>query len=190
MRRVVYFITVSLDGYFSTPDGNVPAALGPSDEEHRYANDLIRDADALVYGRGMHDVMSYWDTVDVDDSATREVEREFARYYQAKPRYVASRTLTATDGRTTILGDDLIGRIAALKDADGSYLLLGCGPELLALLLEAGVIDEVRLLVRPVLLAEGVRLFSAMRIERILTLAGSRRFDSGAVLLTYTVEPA
>jgi dihydrofolate reductase len=184
VRSLVYYITISLDGYFSGPNGELEH-FEPSESEHQYANDLLRDADAALQGRLMHEVMSYWDGFDPTDASAPRVAREFASIYQTKPRYVFSRKLTSADDRTTIYKDDIIDRVAALKDQPGSYLLLGCGPELLALFLEYNLVDEIRLLVAPLLLGEGVRLFGAATEVRALKLASSQTFETGSVLLTY-----
>ena len=53
MRKLIYYIAVSVEGYYKTADGNVPEQFEPTEPEHQYANDLLRDADALVFGRGM-----------------------------------------------------------------------------------------------------------------------------------------
>ena len=71
MRNLVYYITVSLDGYFSGPHGDLEH-FEPSEPEHQYANDLLGNADAVLQGRVMHEVMSYWDGVDPQIRRRRE----------------------------------------------------------------------------------------------------------------------
>ena len=184
VRRIFYYATVSFDGYFSGPDGDLQRFV-PSEQEHQCANDLLREADELLEGRVMHEVMSYWDGVDPTDLSTARVEREFASIYQSKHRYVFSTTLTSADERTTVWDSDIFGRVAQLKNQAGGYLGLGCGPALLAQFLQRDLVDEVRLLVMPLLLGEGVPLFGAVTETRSLKLEASQTFDSGSVLLSY-----
>ena len=66
MRRVTYFIILSADGMYADPDGGLDG-FEPDEEGHRYANHVMDDAGDLVMTRGMYDVMTYWDDVDVDD---------------------------------------------------------------------------------------------------------------------------
>lgn len=187
MRKLIYYITVSLEGYYKTPDDLVPEQFEPSQQEHQYANDLVRGADALVFGRGMYETMTYWDTVDLNDAETPRVERDFADAFQAKPRHVFSTTLATVDQNATLHRGDAVARVSELKeDGDGSYLMLACGTSLLGELMEGGVVDEVRLLLMPVLLGEGAWLFPPLAVSRALKLNASQTFASGAVLLSYT----
>jgi len=91
MRRLVFYTHLSLDGFFSGPNGELDNFV-PSDEVHQHANDYLRDADAMLFGRVMYDVMSYWDGFDLADQTAPRVAREFAEIYQSKPRYVMSRS--------------------------------------------------------------------------------------------------
>jgi len=185
MRKLIYFTTITLDGNFSGPDGGLEHFGPPPEEEHQYANDLVRGSDALVFGRRMYEVMSYWDGVDPKDPQTPRVEAEFASIYQTKPRFVLSRTLTSVDDKAVLLKDDIIDEVARLKRQDGGYLGLGCGPELLSLFLSHGIVDEMQLLVLPIVLGEGIRLFRDIHELKSLSLLSAQTFGTGSVLLSY-----
>ncbi|PKN81737.1 MAG: deaminase [Chloroflexi bacterium HGW-Chloroflexi-9] len=188
MRRLIYYSTVSLDGYFSGEDGSLDGFV-PTDEEHRYANDLVAGADAFIFGRVMYELMAYWDSEEATGPEASAVEREFATIYRSKPRHVLSHTLTSVaDERATLVRDDIAGHVARLKAEDGGYLGLGCGSELLAFFLEQHLIDEVRLLVLPIALGRGVSLFGALAEPRSFRLTSSVPTARGGLLLTY--EPA
>ena len=90
MRSIEYYIILTADGMYADPDGGLDH-YDPADDEHRYANELLRTAGVEVMGRAMYDVMSYWDQLDVDDPATPEVGAEFARYWRETPKLVVSR---------------------------------------------------------------------------------------------------
>ena len=185
MRRLIYYSTVSLDGYFSNEDGSLDG-FEPTDEEHQYANDLVAGADAFIFGRVMYELMAYWDSEEATGPQASAVERELATIYRSKPRHVFSRTVTSLDDeRATLVRDDIAGHVARLKAEDGGYLGLGCGPKLLAFFLEQHLIDEVRLRVHPVALGRGVSLFGALTEPQSFRLTSSATTARGGLFLTY-----
>ena len=184
MRRLEFYIILTADGLYADPDGGL-GYYEPADDEHRYANDLTRDAGAIVMGRVMYDVMEYWDTVDIDDPATPEVEREFARYWRETPKWVVSRGQPALRANATVLEGDVVEAVRALKASDGPALGLGCGADLLATLSEAGLVDAYRLLITTTVLGQGKAMFGSFREPLHLRLTGTRTFDAGSVLLEY-----
>jgi dihydrofolate reductase len=184
MRRLDFYIILTADGLYADADGGL-GHYEPAEDEHRFANDMLRDAGAVVMGRVMYDVMEYWDSVDIDDPATPEVERDFARYWRETPKWVVSRGRPALRPNATLLEGDVVEAVRALKAADGPDLQLGCGADLLATLGEAGLIDTYRLLVTPTVLGQGKQMFASFREPLALRLIGTRTFDSGSVLLEY-----
>src|SRR5215208_4852 len=102
MRRLEFYIILTADGLYSDQDGGL-GHYEPQEDEHRFANDLLRDSGGEIMGRAMYDVMDYWDTLDVDAPETPEVEREFARYWRETPKYVASRGRPALRPNATLL---------------------------------------------------------------------------------------
>ena len=90
MRRLAFYIILTTDGMYADPDGGLDH-YEPAEDEHRYANELMRGCGGEVMGRGMYDVMTYWDDVDIDDPATNDVEREFARFWRETPKHVVTR---------------------------------------------------------------------------------------------------
>lgn len=184
MRRLEFYIILTADGLYADPDGGL-GHYEPAEDEHRYANDLTRDAGAIVMGRVMYDVMAYWDTVDIDDPASPEVEHEFARYWRKTPKYVVSRARPALRANATLLEGDVVEAVRALKASDGPDLGLGCGADLLATLSEAGLVDAYRLLITTTVLGQGKRMFGSFHEPLRLRLTGTRTFDAGSVLLEY-----
>ena len=84
MRRVIYSMTVSLDGYIAGPDGEIDWSA-PSDELHRFHNERVRGLGAQFCGRRLYETMLYWETADQDPSIG-DTEHEFARIWHALPR--------------------------------------------------------------------------------------------------------
>lgn len=187
MRKLGFYIILSADGMYADPDGGL-GHYEPAEDEHRYANGLIRDAGDIVYGRVMYDVMRYWDTVDVDDPAVPDVEREFATFWAETPKHVVSRGHPALGPAATLLDGEAVEAVRRLKDQPGKDIGLGCGADLLATLTKAGLIDTYRLLMIPTVLGQGKAMFAAFEAPLAMRLIGSRTFSSGSVLFEY--EPA
>jgi len=189
MRRLHFYIITTTDGFYADPDGGLDH-YEPAEDEHRYANDLLRDAGEVVMGRGMYDVMTYWDTVDVADPSTPDVEREFATFWRETPKHVVSRGHPALGPNASLLEGEVVEAVRQLKAGPGRDIHLGCGADLLATLSEAGLIDTYRLLVTPKAIGRGKALFGSLTAPLSLRLAGTRTFDSGSVLLEYEPAPS
>ena len=184
MRRVIYHITITTDGMYADRDGGL-GGFDPAEEEHRYANHLVRDAGDLVMGRLMYDVMEYWDELDLDDPETSEVEREFATFWRETPKHVVSRGDPPLRANATKLEGEVVDAVRRMKEGDGPPIMFGGGAELLATATKAGLIDDYRLLIAPMALGDGKRLFGALDEPLKLRLTDSTTFPSGAVLLEY-----
>ena len=187
MRRLGLYLIVTADGMYADLDGGLNH-YEPAEDEHRYANALVRDAGDLLYGRVMYEVMQYWDGLDLDDPAVTDVAREFTDAWRATPKLVVSRGDPPLGPNATQLEGDVVEVIRRLKEGSGPDIGLGCGADLFATLTRAGLVDDVRLLVIPVALGSGKALFSALDAPLSLRLTGTRTFSSGSVLLEYVTE--
>ncbi|TME64980.1 MAG: dihydrofolate reductase [Chloroflexi bacterium] len=187
MRRVGFYITLTVDGMYAGADGGL-AEFGPAEPEHRFANRLLREAGDLVMGRKMYDVMGYWDTVDLDDPATPEVEAEFARFWRETPKHVVSRGRPTLGPNAALLKGDVVEVLRAMKSADGPPIMLGAGAELLATVAEAGLVDDYRFLIAPTALGHGKAMFGSLTRPLHLRLVATQRFESGSVLLEYVPQ--
>jgi dihydrofolate reductase len=183
MGRLIYLMNVSLDGYVETPERDL--SWGNVDEElHSWFNDHARGMAASLYGRRLYEVMAgHWPTAESDPDAT-PVEIDFARIWNATPKYVFSSTLQeVVPGSRLVRGDpvDEFPRIRAEVDGD---IEVG-GPTLAAAFIERDLVDEYRLLVHPVVLGAGTPFFPPMERPLALELVETRTFASGAVMLAY-----
>lgn len=183
-RRLGYFISMTIDGMYAEPDGGL-GPFEPAEDQHRYANELVHAAGDAVTGRGMYDVMAYWDELDLDDPATGDVEREFATYWRATPKHVVSRGRPDLRDNAAQLTGDVVATVRAMKAADGPPIMLGAGAELFATLAEADLIDDFQFLIVPTALGRGKALFASLSAPLRLRPAGTRTFASGNVLLEY-----
>jgi dihydrofolate reductase len=115
-------------------------------------------------------------------------EGEFADLFNSMPKYVVSSTLDQPEwtNSTVIRGNDLVDAVSKLKqEADGDVVVHG-SPQLAQALLEHDLVDELRLMVFPVILGTGKRLFGEPGEKKTLRLVDSKVVGDGVVILTYT----
>jgi dihydrofolate reductase len=186
-RRLGFYITLTADGMYANEDGGL-AFFEPAEDEHRFANRLLRDAGDVVMGRVMYGVMDYWDELDLDDEATSDVEREFATFWRETPKHVVSHGKPDLRPNATHVEGDVVDAVRAMKAGDGPPIMLGAGAELFATLSGAGLIDDYRFLIAPTALGKGKAMFGSLAEPLRLRLVATRAFPSGSVLLEY--EPA
>jgi dihydrofolate reductase len=185
MRKLIMSKTVTLDGLYAGPDDDLEH-VAPTNEEHQFANDLIRSAGGIVFGRRTYQALvPFWDTYDILDPSNPAVEIEFATVFRTKPRIVVSSTLDQVDEKATLVKDNVAEQIARAKQQPGADLYLACGADLLATLLTAGLIDELELLIKPTILGLGRPLFENVSDLAQLHLSSMRLFESGTVLVHY-----
>ncbi len=181
MRKVIYAINMTLDGYFDHNNGV------PDEELMEYFTNLVRDADVFVYGRKTYELMvPYWPDVAKSDSETK-VDKDFAEAFVSKKMVVFSRSLKRVEEENTrIVRTNLQDEILKLKQEPGKYILVG-GVDIPSQLIALGLVDEFRFVVMPVLAGKGRRLFEGISLEKLqLKLVESKVFkSSGSVLLHY-----
>jgi dihydrofolate reductase len=186
--KVIYSLSISLDGFVETPSRSLDWVL-VDEELHSLFNDEARQMSAFLYGRRMYELMAdYWPTGDTDPAATPAM-REFAPIWRDTPKVVFSRTLERVDWNSRLVRDDAATEVARLKAEAGFDMGVG-GPTIAASLMRAGLIDEYRVFVQPVILGAGTPFFPALD-ERIgLKLLETRTFGSGVVYLRYETVTA
>src|SRR5947209_10326369 len=163
MRKVIYSMGVSLDGFIAGPDGEID--WSPPDEElHRFHNQQARELGAHLCGRRLYEKMTYWETAEENPSAA-EYELEFARIWKRLPKIVFSRTLEKVEGNARLVRDGVAEEVAKLKEQPGKDLAVG-GAGLASTLMKLGLIDEYWLFVSPVVLGGGTPYFPVLE-ERI-----------------------
>jgi len=184
MRKVIYSMMVSIDGFIEGPDPELD--WGTVDEElHRFANDQAREASAFLYGRGVYEVMAgYWPTAGSGPSVP-DYEVEFARIWNEKPKLVFSRTLDRVGWNSRLIREaDIAEEVRKLKEKPGKDLALA-GANLAATFMRLGLIDEYRPIVHPVVLGGGKPFFPPVDQPLNLRLVETHAFGSGVVYLRY-----
>ena len=187
MRKLVYGMGTSLDGYIETRTGEI-AMPEPDEELHRFANDQAREAGAFLYGRRLYEVMAgYWPTADRNPSAP-DYEVEFARIWKETPKIVFSRTLETVEGNSRLVRDNVEEEIRKLKAEPGPDLEIG-GATFAATAMRMGLVDEFRMLIHPFVLGGGKPFFPPLDRSIPLKLIETRTFGSGVVYLRYECAP-
>jgi len=182
MRKLIYSMGVSLDGFVAGPDGEIDWSA-PDEELHRFHNEQTRELGVHLCGRRLYEVMTYWETADENPSAA-EHELEFARIWKNLPKIVFSATLEQVHGNTTLIREGAAEEVAKLKRQPGKDLGVG-GAGLASSLIELGLVDEFRLFVSPVLLGAGTPYFPSLEERVDLELLETRTFGSRVVYVRY-----
>ena len=183
MRKIIFMMSVSLDGYFEGPDRQLGWQL-VDDELHRHFNEELATMGGFLDGRVTYELMAgFWPTADQDPSSSAPM-REFARIWRDMPKVVFSRTLDHADWNTTVARSVVPEDIRALAAEPGGDLMLG-GADLAAAFMAHDLVDEYRFYLHPVLIGRGRPLFRPSDLSLDLRLAETRSFGNGAVLLRY-----
>jgi dihydrofolate reductase len=185
VRRVIYSMSVSLDGYIVGPDGGFDWTP-PDEEVFRFATDEVRGLGAHLLGRRLYETMRYWEAVDQNPSLEFST-RGFAATWKALPKVVFSTTLSAVEGNARLASGDLAEEIGRLRSEPGDGDIGIGGATLAAEAAASGLIDEYRARVHPVLVGGGIPFFPRGERRVDLELVETRTFSSKVVYLRYRV---
>jgi dihydrofolate reductase len=186
MRKLIYSMSVSLDGFIAAPDGEIDWGV-PDEELHRFHNQQVHEVGTHLLGRRLYETMLYWETAEENPSAA-EVELEFARIWKSLPRIVFSKTLEKVEGNARLAREGVAEEVAKLKEQPGKDIAVG-GAGLASTCIELGLVDDYRLFVYPVVLGGGTPYFPALEERINLELVETRTFASRVVYLRYRRAP-
>ncbi len=173
MAKLVYALNQSLDGYIDH------LAFRPSVELFRHFIGQVRGLTGIVYGRGMYEVMRYWDEDQADWTAD---EHAFAAAWRSRPKWVVSRTSKSVGPNSTLVEGDMEAAIRGLKAQQAGEIDVA-GPELAGSLTNLGLIDEYRIYLHPVVVGRGKTYFTGPRAP--LHLVASDRITDDVIRLSY-----
>ena len=184
MGRIVVTEFVSLDGVMEDPGGSEnfryggwSFAVSRGDEGDRFKLDETMASEALLLGR-----VTYEGFADAWPSR----EGEFADKFNAMPKYVVSSTLEEPDwNNSTVLKGDVTDEVAKLRQEHDGDIVVHGSARLVQALLEQNLVDELRLMVYPVVLGSGKRLFGETSDKKPLRLVDSKVVGDGVAILTY-----
>ena len=185
-------LQVSLDGYVAGPEGELDWVDSWAD-----SLGLVGQVDAFVLGRGMFEngYEAYWDAALADTETASEMfgrepyprEVDYAQLAHATPHIVLSKTMTKSVWPNVRIARD-VADIAVLKEQPGQSVYVVGGPGLVATLMNAGLVDDLRLIVHPLILGGGTALSGGVDQRRELQLVGANPGTGGRVNLTYRVQ--
>jgi dihydrofolate reductase len=186
MRKLIYWVHISLDGFIEGPAGAFDWTVF-GEEMQAYAHEVHGGVDTFLYGRTVWDMMSaYWPTADEDTDEQHALT--FAPIWRSTPKVVFSHTLEKADWDTTVVGGDIVAAVRELKAAPGKGLLLNGGAHVAAQLSRHGLIDEYQVFVHPVMLGGGIPLFPDASERLDLRLVEGRVLDGQVVLTRYVTR--
>lgn len=182
MRKVIFQNMVTLDGYFEGPGRDI-TWHNVDDEFNDYAIHFLDTIDTLVFGRVTYQLMeSYWPT-----QAALNDDPEVARRMNNLRKVVFSKTLRQVNWQNTSLANgDAAKELKKLKAPDGKNIAIFGSSNLSQTFLKDGLVDELRIIVNPVLIGSGSPLFQGIQDKHALKLTKTQAFKSGNVMLTYT----
>ena len=187
MRKIIWMMSVSVDGYMEGPDRELDWSL-VDEELHGHLNGWLGRAGLFLEGRVTYELMEdYWPTADEDPAASPTVV-EFARIWRSMPKIVYSRTLQHAGPNATVTHEVVAADVLALKEQPGGDLVVG-GSELGAEFVRLDLIDEYRLYIHPVIIGRGRSMLRPSDSKIRLTLAESHTFGTGVVMLRYERRP-
>jgi dihydrofolate reductase len=183
MRKIVAGEFVSLDGVMEAPDQwHFPYF---NDEMGEAVGSQIANTDAMLLGRvTFQEFASFW------PGATDEETGGMASNMNGAQKYVVSTTLDDVSAwqNSTLINGDIMGELARLKEQPGKDIGITGSATLVQSLLEAGMLDELRLLVHPIVVGHGKRIFREESKTTGLELVDAKTFSTGVMYLTY--QPA
>jgi dihydrofolate reductase len=188
MRKIIYWVHTSVDGFVDGPNGEFDwPVMGP--ELSAYSDALDERVDTLLFGRPVWQMMvGFWPTAETMSQDPHVLR--FAPFWRASRKIVFSRSYQGDEWASRVIRDDLQSEVAALKAEPGADLLLTGGANLAAALTDLGLIDEYHVAVHPVALGGGRKLFAGSTQRLNLQTQDSRLVDGQVVVTSYRRAPA
>ena len=185
MGNLIYATNTSLDGFSEDATGGFDWSV-PGEDLHRHYNEMMRGVGVQLLGRRMYETMAVWET-DPAFFSDAPILADFAAAWQDSDKVVVSTTLAEPVTRRTRIARSFdVDEVRALQASTTADLIVG-GPELAAHALRAGLVDEVRIVLFPVVVGAGKRALPPdLRLD--LELLDECRFDNGTVAVSYGVR--
>jgi dihydrofolate reductase len=181
MRKLIYSMSVSLDGFIASPDGAIDWSV-PDEELFRFHTQHVQELGVHLCGRRLYETMLYWETAQ--ETSLSEEDVEFAQIWKALPKVVFSTTLQSVVGNTKLATGGVGEEVVRLKEQPGKDIAVG-GAGLAGACMKLELIDEWRLFVSPVLLGGGTPYFPTLDERINLELVETKTFGSRVVYVRY-----
>lgn len=187
MRKIVTLMHISLDGFAAGPNGEMNW-IKLDNEMFDFVKLITDKADSALYGRVTWQMMdSYWPTAGNQINATKH-DKEHSEWYNKVEKIVISKSLQGQDADKTIfLGGDIISSVKKIKQVSGKDILIFGSPSVLRLLMLNNLIDDYWLFINPIILGQGLSIFSKQIKSIDLKFKWAKTFPCGVTALTYTI---
>ena len=187
MRRIIAALQTSVDGFIEGPNGELDWAMAEDEETWRDMDETLSLVDTFILGRGMYPAYEqYWLALLANPTGTKN-ENAYARHADKIPHIVLSKTLDKVAWKVTRIVRD-VEEIRKMKQRPGKDMLTFGGAALVSSLMNLGLIDELRLMVNPIILGGGKALFKDVKEQQSLKLIRAKPLKSGKVSLTYSTQ--
>jgi dihydrofolate reductase len=189
VRKVVVSQFVSLDGVVEDPSSWTFRFSG--EEQQKYKPDELAAADVLLLGRVTYEefAAAWPKMMEQYEGPGRAELGDYADMMNGYPKFVVSTTLREAEwNNSTVITGNVADEVSRLKQQPGKDILVFGSTELVNALVRHGLVDEFRLMVFPIVLGGGKRLFDDAGEQRALSLVDTKTFGTNVVILTY--EPA
>jgi dihydrofolate reductase len=196
MRKIIAALQISVDGFIEGPNGELDWAMEEDEETWRDLNEMLNSVDACLLGRVMYPAYEqYWLAVlanpagilPLTSKTATKNEIAYARWANDVPHFVLSNTLDKVAWKTTGIVRD-VEEIQEMKRQPGKGIYAVGGATLVSSLMNLGLIDELRLMINPLVLGGGKALFKDVKGRHRLTLLRSKPLRSGKVSLSYATQ--
>jgi dihydrofolate reductase len=196
MRKIIAALQMSVDGFIEGPNGELDWAMAEDEETWRDLDETLESVDTFILGRVMYPAYEqYWLAILANPAGilpfsgrvASKNEIAYARRADKIPHLVLSKTLDKVEWKTTRIVRD-VEEIRKLKQQPGKDMLVFGGATLVSSLMNLGLIDELRLMVNPLVLGGGKALFKDVKERHALKLVQAKPLRSGKVGLTYSTQ--
>jgi dihydrofolate reductase len=196
MRKIIAALQVSVDGFIEGPNGELDWAMEEDEETWRNLNEMLSSVDTFILGRKMYpDYEQYWLAILANPAGVlpfsgrvaSENEIAYARRADQIPHIVLSKTPDKVAWKTTRIVRD-VEEIRKMKQQPGKDMYVVGGATLVSSLMNLGLIDELQLMVNPLVLGGGKALFKDIKERHVLKLVQVKPLQSGKVSLTYSTQ--
>ena len=195
MRKIIAALQVSVDGFIEGPNGELDWSMAEDEETWRDVFEMLESVDTCILGRVMYpEYEQYWLAVlanpggpPLSEKPATKNEIAYARWADKTPHVVVSKTLDKVAWKATRIARD-VEEIRKLKQQPGKDMHVVGGATVVSSLMNAGLIDEVRLMVNPIILGGGKALFKDVKERKSMKLVQTKPLKSGKVSLTYSTQ--
>ena len=185
MRKVILSNMVTLDGFFEGPNKELDWHIVDMGLNH-YANDLLSNVDALLFGRVTYQLMAdYWPAAAMNPSTSKS-DLEIADKMNNLLKIVFSKTLQNVEwNNSRLVKENILEEISKMKQQSGKDMVIFGSGSIVSTFMQSGLIDEYRIILNPIVLGNGKPLFKDINDKHNLKLLRTKVLGSGIVILYY-----